>query len=90
MNVFASKGTNGKLYAAGVFSPRTKKVHDYHSLVKVQIDTGGNKIKTQICAMLAVHSSMVALIKGNDQFARRPADDTLYYILQRNVHQPDR
>ena len=41
--------------------------------------------------MLAVLSSMVALIKGNDQFARLlPADDTLYYILQRNVHQPDR
>ena len=27
--------------------------------------------------MLAVLSSMVALIKGNDQFARLPADDTL-------------
>ena len=40
--------------------------------------------------MLAVLSSMVALIKGNDQFAKLPADDTLYYILQRNVHQPDR
>ena len=79
-----------KLFADCVFSPPTKKIHDYHSLVTVQIDTGENKIKTQVCAMLAVLSSMVALIKGNDQFAKLPADDTLYYILQRNVHQPDR
>ena len=90
MKVFVSKGTNGNFLLIVSLVLKQKKIHDCHSLVTVQIDTGGNEIKTQFCAMLAVLSSMVALIKGNDQFAKLPADDTLYYILQRNVHQPDR